>query len=90
VLWRHLRNGRLNGRKWRRQQPVDQYIVDFFCPELRLVIELDGGAHALKEKRDEYRQTHLEAQGLRVIRFTNDEILSNLQGVVDVLWDMSR
>ncbi|HUV04992.1 MAG TPA: endonuclease domain-containing protein [Armatimonadota bacterium] len=89
ILWRHLRNERLNERKWRRQQPIDQYIVDFFCPELRLVVELDGGIHAFQERRDEARQAYLEAQGLKIVRFTNEDVLGNLEGVLTTLWHLT-
>ena len=89
VLWRHLRNRQLNGRKWRRQQPIDQYVVDFFCAELRLVVEVDGDVHAFTERRDAAREAYLKGQGLQVARFTNDDVLKNLEGVLTRLWELS-
>ena len=89
VLWQRLRSRQLNGRKWRRQQPIDNFIVDFFCAELRLVVEVDGDVHAFQEERDKARQVYLESQGLNVMRFTNDDVLTNLEGVLARLWELS-
>jgi adenine-specific DNA-methyltransferase len=76
LLWRFLR-ARRSGVKFRRQHSIGRYIVDFYCVEARLVIELDGGQHyePEHEKHDAYRTRVLEALGLRVIRFTNIEVL---------------
>jgi very-short-patch-repair endonuclease len=69
VLWKHLRNRRFAGFKFRRQQPVDYYVVDFFAPAVWLVVELDGESHVGKDVHDAKRQAYLESQGLRVVRF---------------------
>jgi len=87
-LWSRIRDRQLNGRKWRRQQVIDNYIVDFYCPELRLVVEVDGDVHVFQEERDKMRQAYLENLGLRVIRFTNNDVMDNLEGVLTALWDM--
>jgi very-short-patch-repair endonuclease len=81
-LWQHLRAGRLSAFKFRRQQPLGNFIVDFVCLEARLIVELDGGQHngsASDVKRDEW----LASQGFAVLRFWNNEIFENLEGVVE-------
>jgi adenine-specific DNA-methyltransferase len=78
-LWTILRSGQLNGFKFRRQVEIDGYVVDFLCPERRLVIEVDGGQHT--PERDARRTAYLEKQGLRVIRFWNHDVVQNLGGV---------
>ncbi|MDO8587457.1 MAG: DUF559 domain-containing protein [Armatimonadota bacterium] len=88
VLWRYLRDRQMHGRKWRRQEPIDQYVVDFICPELRLIIELDGEAHADRQQQDEARQAYLESRGFRVVRFLNDDVFQNLVGVMETLCEL--
>ena len=73
--------------KFLRQKPIDNYIVDFYCAELLLVIEIDGDSHAASVEYDAERTKILESLGLAVVRYTNDEVLSNIQGVYDDLWD---
>ena len=82
LLWRHLRNRNICGHKFRRQQIVDPYIVDFVCPEKRLIVELDGGQHAERQSEDAARTEFLEHQGFRVMRFWNNEVLTNIEGVL--------
>jgi very-short-patch-repair endonuclease len=74
--WEILRNRRLLGFKFRRQHVIDGFIVDFYCPELRLVLELDGSGHGELEQAeyDAVRTAHLEMKGLLVVRFRNEEI----------------
>src|SRR5262249_17786417 len=81
-LWAALRDRRLIGYKFRRQRPIGPFIVDFVCIEHKLVVEADGGQHADNE-RDDGRTAWLEARGWRVIRFWNNEILTNTQGVIE-------
>jgi very-short-patch-repair endonuclease len=81
-LWRALR-AKLPGRKWRRQMPVGPYFVDFACFGERLVIELDGGQHADATGYDEARTRFIQAQGYRVLRFRNNDVLSNTDGVLE-------
>jgi very-short-patch-repair endonuclease len=82
LLWSRLRAYRLAGHKFKRQQPLGAYILDFVCWEARLVIELDGGQHADPDHGDETRDTWLRNQGLRVLRFWNHEVLGNIDGVL--------
>jgi very-short-patch-repair endonuclease len=81
-LWRHLRGNALQGRKFRRQHPIGPYVVDFVCMEKGLVVELDGGQHALQAARDAVRTRRLDAFGFRVIRFWNTEVLEATEGVL--------
>ncbi len=80
-LWSHLRARQLRGVKFRRQQPLGPYIVDFCSLDPKLVIEIDGGQHAEEIERDAIRTTALEQMGYRVIRFWNNEVLQNIEGV---------
>lgn len=83
LLWRELRNRRFGNVKFRRQQPLDWYIADFFCATARLVIELDGDSHMGQEERDARRQVYIESHDIRVIRFWNFEVHENLSWVLD-------
>ena len=82
-LWSRLRCSQLNGVKFRRQQPVGDYIVDFISFEKRLIIEIDGGQHIESTTNDHVRTDYLENQGYRVIRFWNTDIMQNLEGVIN-------
>ncbi len=84
-LWAHIRNRRLEGWKFRRQLPVGQYIVDFACPELRLIIEIDGGQHAEQIHDDLGRTKFLQTKGYRVVRFWNNEVPGNIEAVLEAL-----
>ncbi len=86
-MWSALRDRRLKGYKFRRQRPVRAFIVDFACIEYRLVVELDGGQHA-DSVTDARRTAWLEGQGWRIIRFWNNEILSNTSGVVEAILEI--
>jgi very-short-patch-repair endonuclease len=81
-LWRVLRDRAVNGLKFRRQHPLDGFVLDFFCPEARLCVELDAAVHDAQQDRDEARTAQLEARGLRVIRFRNDEAEDDLPSVL--------
>ncbi|MHB9132301.1 MAG: endonuclease domain-containing protein [Armatimonadota bacterium] len=85
ILWQALRGRRLEGLKFRRQHPVGKYVLDFYCPEYRLVIELDGEIHDHQQEYDQIRTEHLAAYGYRVIRFRNEEVFNNLTGVLEVI-----
>lgn len=82
-LWRYLRNKNL-GVKFRRQEPVGDYIVDFICYEKKLIIEIDGGQH-YGSKRDKVRDEWLRSKGYRVLRFWNNEVLRNIEEVLEVI-----
>jgi very-short-patch-repair endonuclease len=83
ALWRRLRDRRLEGRKFRRQVPMGRYIVDFFCLEAKLIVEVDGGQHDWERAKDEVRTQYLESLGFRVIRFWNNDVLGNITGVLE-------
>ncbi len=89
LLWKLLRNRQLAGVKFRRQHALDRFILDFFCHEYQLVIELDGGQHAQPEKKeyDLMRTKALGKHGIRMIRFWNNEVLTNTEGVLQVIWN---
>lgn len=80
AMWRILRNRQLAGFKFRRQQPLGPFIVDFVCFSHRLIIEIDGGQHA-DNAADERRTAWLERQGFRVLRFWNNDVIENEEGV---------
>jgi very-short-patch-repair endonuclease len=82
-LWQHLRAHRLFGLKFRRQQPVGDYVVDFFCSEHRLVVELDGGQHRERAAFDLERDAWLRSHGYAVLRYWNNDVMGNLDGVLE-------
>ncbi|MCX7841129.1 MAG: endonuclease domain-containing protein [Anaerolineae bacterium] len=82
-LWSRLRNRQLGGFKFRRQHPIGNYIVDFYCAEAKLTIELDGDSHAVQVEYDQQRTAWLVEQGYREIRFWNREVLQNIEGVLE-------
>lgn len=84
-LWGWLRNRGLNGWKFRRQFPIGQYIVDFECHELKLIVEADGGQHAKRQLYDIRRTEYLQSKGYQIVRFWNNEVLGNLEGVLEAL-----
>lgn len=81
-LWQHLRSRQLGGAKFRRQHPVGSFIADFCCLDARLLVEIDGGQHDEQRRQDEQRTAYMTAQGYRIIRFWNNEVLQNLEGVL--------
>ena len=85
ALWRLLRNRALSGAKFRRQQPIDRYVVDFVCLEANLIIELDGGQHMVNEGADLARTEDLNDLGFRVLRIWNNDMLTNPEGVSRVI-----
>ncbi len=87
ILWHKLRNRQLNGLKFRRQIPIEGYIVDFVCFEKKLIIELDGGQHNEDAAKvyDEKRTSCLKQNGYMVLRFWNNEVLANIEGVLFVI-----
>jgi very-short-patch-repair endonuclease len=87
LLWRHLRTRRFSNFRFRRQQVIGLYIVDFYCSKAKLIIELDGGQHELEEAilYDQERTAFLNACGCRVIRFWNNDVIKNIFGVLTVI-----
>jgi very-short-patch-repair endonuclease len=85
LLWSRIRSRQLSGYKFRRQHPIGVYIVDFFCPDLNLVIEVDGGQHA-DNLGDEKRDAWLSSEGYRILRYWNNQILKETESVLkDIL-----
>jgi very-short-patch-repair endonuclease len=87
LLWRHLRMKQFEGYKFRRQHPLGNFIVDFVCLEAALVLEIDGGQHAESVDNDAIRTKWLEIKGMHVMRFWNNEVLTNIEGVKLVIWN---
>jgi len=85
-LWYALRARRFHPYKFRRQVPLGRYIVDFICFERKLVIEVDGDQHSEQIEYDETRTQWLATQGLRIVRFGNRDVLTNLEGVLEAIW----
>jgi very-short-patch-repair endonuclease len=81
-LWSRLRRKQLDGFRFRRQQPIGNYVVDFFCADARLVVEVDGGQHGEHSARDAARTGWLERRGYRVIRFWNSDVLARTDDVL--------
>ena len=84
-LWNRLRSGQIDGHRFRRQHPVGPYVLDFYCPRLRLAIELDGGQHNLPPEieRDQRRDAWLAARGITVLRYWNSDVVENIDGVLE-------
>jgi len=80
-VWQILRSQQINGFKFRRQVPIGRYIADFVCHEARLIVEIDGGQHEPSAPREIERTAFLQSEGHRVLRFWNNEVLENLDGV---------
>jgi len=87
ILWGYLRKNQFLGFKFRRQQGIGHYIVDFYCPCLLLVIEIDGDTHCLKEqiKKDKIRQKWIESQGIKVVRYKNNEVTQAIEVILERL-----
>lgn len=87
ILWEKVRAGKLNGLKFRRQHPAGKYILDFYCHEFKLVIELDGEIHSDKDQieRDKGRSEDLIDMGMSILRFRNDEIINNPNHILTLI-----
>jgi len=84
-IWYYLRDRRFEEIKFRRQYPVGKYIVDFVCVEKKLIIEFDGSQHAWNPKRDKIRDEWLNSQGYRILRFWNNDVTENVNGVLETI-----
>jgi len=90
-MWAALRDMRkVSGLKFRHQQPIDPYIVDFVCFGLKLVVELDGSSHDNTQVYDRKRTEFLNGRGFKVVRFTNEDVLTNLDGVIETLYGEAK
>ncbi|MBU0710983.1 endonuclease domain-containing protein [bacterium] len=87
LLWLCLKGRKIKGYQFTRQKPIGNYIVDFYCSKLRLAIEIDGISHDDKLEYDRKRQQAIEAQGVRFLRFFDDDVKTNLEDVVQVIAD---
>jgi len=84
-LWAHLRGHRLQGFGFRRQHALYWFVADFYCPEARLIIELDGAAHDSRKEQDGWRDACLKGLGLKVLRFRNEEVMDSLPHVLQTI-----
>ncbi|KAA3612495.1 MAG: endonuclease domain-containing protein [Calditrichaeota bacterium] len=87
LLWKHLKSKQIRGFDFDRQKQIDNYILDFFCNELMLAIEIDGESHNDKEKYDHDRQKRLESLGILFLRFDGLQVINNINGVLQVIYD---
>ena len=85
VLWKYLRGKQFDGFKFRRQEPIGKYIADFVCYDKKIIIEVDGGQHAVDTVKDEERDRWFEGQGFKVLRFWNNDVLGNMEGVFEAI-----
>ena len=87
LLWRYLKANRTDGLGFRRQVPIRNYIADFVCFSAQPIVELDGESHEFEErqKADQNRDAFFVSEGFQILRFTNDQVMSNLEGVVEVI-----
>jgi very-short-patch-repair endonuclease len=90
LLWRQLRMWQLDGYKFRRQQPLGNFIVDFVCLDKRLIVELDGGQHAERSDDDANRDAWLSKQGFTVLRFWNNDVLKHVEGVTERIFELLK
>lgn len=92
ILWSHLKRKQMNGLKFRRQYGVDSFILDFYCPEIKLAIELDGPSHFNEDVPyyDNQRQKYIEAFGITFLRFNNMDIYNNITGVLQAIYNKAK
>jgi len=87
LLWHFLKGKQIKGYDFHRQKPIDNYIIDFYCPELKLAIEIDGSSHGDKEEYDKYRQKRLESLGVNFLRFSDYHVKHNIEAVLMRIYD---
>ena len=90
LLWKELKGKKMLGYDFDRQRPIDEYIVDFFCKNLRLAIEVDGRSHDFKPERDARRQARLEELGVSVLRFWDQQVKQDMKGVLKAIEEWIR
>ena len=88
ILWSRLKGRQLLGFKFRRQHGIGVFVLDFYCPESKLAIEIDGDSHFQpgEQDKDRRRQEHIESFGVQFLRFRNNEVRENLRGVLEAIW----
>jgi very-short-patch-repair endonuclease len=88
-LWYRIRMKQVKGLQFYRQKPIGNYIVDFYCPKAKLVIELDGGQHYLKtgKEKDKIKDNYLSGLGLKVLRFSDVDVLRDIDSVLEKIWN---
>ena len=89
LLWQRLRNRKIANTKFRRQHGIERFVVDFYAAEARLIIEIDGPIHEYTQEEDALRQEYLESLNLHVIRFTNDQVLYDIEAVLKSIADFT-
>ena len=89
ILWSRLRNKQMNGLKFFRQYGIGRYIADFYCPKIKVIVEIDGGGHYTEEGQayDTVRSETLESIGISILRFSNTEVLNQLDSVLERIWE---
>jgi very-short-patch-repair endonuclease len=87
LLWSKIRGRQLRGFRFRRQHPIGRYIVDFVCIELKLIVEMDGGQHGDQQQYDMNRTQWLQTKGYKVIRFWNNDVIDDLEGVMQAIYN---
>jgi very-short-patch-repair endonuclease len=85
MLWQRLRRNQMAGLPFRQQFPIDRFIVDFYCPAKRLAIEIDGPIHQYSQAEDTIRKEYIESMGIKVIRFSNQEIFTKISNVLETI-----
>ena len=82
LFWNQVKGRKIKGYQFMRQKPILNYIVDFYCGKLKLVVEIDGESHIGKEENDEYRQSKIEGLGIKFLRFSDPDVKKNINGVI--------
>jgi very-short-patch-repair endonuclease len=86
ILWDALRGRKVGGLKFRRQHPIEPYIADYYCADAKLIVELDGESHNGREDYDDRREAHFRSLGLTVMRVTNYDVITNIDGVAAAIF----
>ena len=89
LLWQNIRNRNMKGLKFRRQHAIGRFVVDYYCHELKLIIEIDGDIHKQKVSRDEYREQILCDLGYRIIRFSNEDVIKSIDIVLEKVVELA-
>lgn len=90
LLWSHLKGKKIHNQKFRRQFGIGRYVVDFYCPKIKLAIEVDGGSHTASkfaEEKDKYRQDEIERLNIKFLRFNNEDVIFRMSEVLDIIYN---